>query len=68
MKELASDVNTAFTLLHGGRSHQCYALELATQDRTLLIDRLVDDIFHLRDLLERAYGTPDGARWVRESL
>ena len=28
----------------------------------------MDDILHLRDLLERAYATPDGARWVREIL
>ena len=28
----------------------------------------MDDILHLRDLLERAYGTPDGARWVRKTL
>ena len=64
IKELASDVNIALTLLHGGKSRLRYALELATQDRTPLSDRLVDDILHLRDLLERAYGTPDGARWV----
>ena len=61
-------MNTALTLLHGGRSRLRYALELATQDRTPLSDRLVDNILHLRDLLERAYGTPDGARWVRETL
>ena len=68
IKELASDVNTALHLLHGGRCRLLYALELATQDRTPLSDRLVDDILHLRDLLERAYGTPDGARWVRKTL
>ena len=28
----------------------------------------MDDILHLRDLLERAYATPDGTRWVRETL
>ena len=68
IKELASDVNTTLHLLHGGRCRLLYALELATQDRTPLTDRLVDDILHLRDLLERAYGTPDGARWVRKTL
>ena len=68
IKELASDVNTVLTLLHGGRSRLRFALQLATQDRPSLSDGLVDDILHLRDLLERVYGTPDGARWVRETL
>ena len=68
IKQLASDVNTALTLLHGGRSRLRFALELATQDRSPLSERLVDDILHLRDLLERAYGAPDGATWVRETL
>ena len=68
IKELASDANTALHLLHGGRYRLRYALELATQHRTPLSARLVDDILHLRDLLERAYGTPDGARWVRKTL
>ena len=61
-------MNTALHLLHGGRCRLRYALELGPQDRTPLSDRLVDDILHLRDLLARAYGTPDGARWVRETL
>ena len=68
IKQLASDVNTALTLLHGGRSLLRFALELATQDRSPLSERLVDAILHLRDLLERACGTPDGATWVRETL
>ena len=68
IKELATDVNTALHLLHGGRCRPHYALELATQDQIPLSDRLVNDILHLRDLLETAYGTPDGARWVRETL
>ena len=68
IKELASDVNTALHLLHRGRCRLRYAFELATQDRTPLSDRLVDDILHLRNFLERAYGTSDGARWVRETL
>ena len=68
VSELASDVSTALTLLHGGRSRLRVALQLATQDRPPLSDGLVDDILHLCDLLERAYGTPDGAIWVRETL
>ena len=61
-------MNTALALFHGGRSRLRFALKLATQDRHPLCDILVDDILHLRDLLERAYATPDGARWVRETL
>ena len=66
--DLASNVNTALTLLHGGRSRLRFALQLTTQDRPSLCDGLVDNILHLRDLMERAYTTPDGARWVRETL
>ena len=61
-------MNTALVLLHGGRSRLRFALQLATQDRPPLCDGLLGDILHLRDLLERAYATPDGARWVRETL
>ena len=68
IKELASDVNAALRQLHGGRCRLRYALDIATQERNPLSDRVVDDILHLRDLLERAYGTPDGARWARETL
>ena len=67
-KELASDVNAALHQLHGSSCRLRYALEIATQDRTPLSNRVVDDILHLRDLLKRAYGPPDGARWVRETL
>ena len=28
----------------------------------------MDDILHLRDLREKAYGTQDGVRWVRKTL
>ena len=68
IQELASDVNTALHQLHGGRCRLRYALDIATQDRTPLSDRVVDDILHLGDLLERAYGTPDSARWAGETL
>ena len=68
IKDLASNVNTALALFHGGRSRLRFALQLATQNRPLFCDGLVDDTLHLRDLLERTYATPDGARWVRETL
>ena len=61
IKELASDVNAALHQLHGGRCRLRYALDIVTQDRTALSDRVVDDILHLRDFLEKAYGTPAGA-------
>ena len=68
IKDFASNVNTALALLLGGRSRLRFALQLATQDRPPLCDGLVDGILHPRDLLERAYATLDGARWVRETL
>ena len=68
IKELASDVNAALHLLHGGRYPLRYALDIATRDRNSSSDRVVDDVLHLCDLLERAYGTPDGGRWARETL
>ena len=69
IKDLASNVNTVLALFHGGgRSCLRFALQLATQDPPPLCDGLVDDCFRLRGLLERADATPDGARWVRETL
>ena len=68
IKELASDVHAALHQLNGGRCRLRRALDLATQDRTPLSDRVVEDILHLRDLLETACGTPAGAQWVRETL
>ena len=68
IKELASDVNAALHQLNGGRCRLHYALDLATQDRTPLSDKVVDDILHLNDLLEKTCGTPAGGQWVRETL
>ena len=68
IKYFASNVNTVLALFHGGRSRLCFALQFTTQDRPPLCDGLVDGILYLRDLLERAYATPDGARWVRETI
>ncbi|CAN0236034.1 unnamed protein product [Ascophyllum nodosum] len=68
IKELASHINAAFRALHGDKCHLRFAIQLATQDGTPLCDYLVDDIFRLRDLLDRAYATPAGAEWVREAL
>ena len=68
IKELASHVDAVFRTLDMDRCHTRLALQKATQDGTPLCDYLVDDIFRLRDLLERAYTTPAGAEWVREAL
>ena len=68
IKELASHVNAALHQLNGRRCRLHYALYSATQDRTPLSDRVVDDILHLRDLLEKACGTSAGGQWVRETL
>ena len=68
IKELASQVNAAFHALHWDRCHLRFAIQLATQDGTPLCDYLVDDVLRLRDLLDRAYATPAGAEWVRETL
>ena len=68
IKELASDVNASLHQLRGGRCRLRYALDIATQDRTPQSDRVADDILHLRDRLEKAYGTPAGAQWIRKTL
>ena len=68
LKDLASNVNITLVLFPGGRSRLRFALQLATQDRPPLCDRLVDDILHLCQFLDRAHAIPDGARWVRETL
>ena len=68
IKDLASTVNTALTLIHGGRTCLRFAFQLATQDQAPLCDGLVDDILHLYDFLARCYAPPYGARWIRETL
>ena len=68
IKELASDVHAAFHQLNGGRCRLRYAPESSDARSYPLSDRVVDDILHLRDLLETACGTPAGAQWVRETL
>ena len=68
IKELASAVHAALHYLTGDRCRLHYALDVATQDRTRLSDRVVNAILYLRDLLEPACRTPAGAQWVRETL
>ena len=61
IKEHASEVHAALLQLTWDRCRLNRALDLATQDRTPLSDRVVNAISRLRDLLEAACGTPDGA-------
>ena len=68
IKELASHIEAAFRSLRIDKCHLRLAVQLANQDGTALCECLVDDIFRLRDLLDRAYATPAGAEWVREAL
>ena len=68
IKKHASEVHAALLQLTGDRCRLNRTLDLATQDRTPLSDRVVNAILRLRDLLESACGTPDGAQWVRETL
>ena len=68
VKELATHINAAFCSLNVDKCDLRYAAQQATQEGTPLCDYLVDDILRLRDLLDRAYATPDGAEWVRDAL
>ena len=68
IKEHALEVHAALLQLTGNRCRLNRALDLATQDRTPLSDRVVNAILRLRDLLEAACSTPDGAQWLRETL
>ena len=67
-KQLASHVEAAFRTLHIDKCHLRFAVQMANQDGTPLCDYLVADILRLCDLLDRAYATPAGAGWVRETL
>ena len=68
VKELATHINAAFCPLNVDKCDVRYAVQKATQEGTPLCDYLGDDILRLRDLLDTAYATPDGAEWVRDVL
>ena len=68
IKELASHAEAVFRTLNIKKYHLRSAVQMATQDGTLLCDYLVDGILRLPDLLDTAYATPAGAGWVREAL
>ena len=67
IKALASQVETTLKSLHIVPRTLRLAVELAANGSGL-DGRFVEDIFNLRDLVERAYATPAGHGWVQEVL
>ncbi|CAN0010924.1 unnamed protein product, partial [Ascophyllum nodosum] len=61
-------VHTTLFALTKQRYRLHEALDLATQDRTPLSDRVVNATLRLRDLLEAACDTTDGPQWLRDTL
>ena len=68
IEDHASEVHKTPYELTGKRFRLNRALDLATQDRTPFSDRVVNATLHLRDLLEAACSTADGAQWLRDTL
>ena len=68
IKDHASEVHSTLLALTRQRYRLREALDLATQDRTPLSDRVVNTTLRLRDLLETACDTIDGAQWLRDTL
>ena len=68
IKELATAVDRALT--DPSRRKPCLrdAHRMATKENTPFCPRIVDDILRLVDLVRGCYGTPDGARWIRNTL
>ena len=68
IKDHATEVHETLWALTGKRYRLNRALALATQDRTPLSDRVVNATLRLRDLLEAACDTTDGAQWLHDTL
>ena len=68
IKDHASEVHSTLLALTRQRYRLLEALDLATQDRTPLSDRVVNTTLRLRDLLETACDTIDGAQWLCDTL
>ena len=68
IRELATAVDRALT--DPSRRKPCLrdAHRMATKANTPFCPRIVDDILRLVDLVRGCYGTPDGARWIRNTL
>ena len=67
-KDRATEVHETLLELTRKRFRLDDALDLATKDRTTLSDRVVNATLRLRDLLEEACTTTDGAQWLRDTL
>ena len=68
IKELATAVDRALTDPLGRKPRLRDAHRMATKEDTPFCVRIVDDILRLVDLVRGCYETPDGARWVRNTL
>ena len=68
IRELATAVDRALT--DPSRRKPCLrdAHRMATKANTPFCPEIVDDILRLVDLVRGCYGTPDGARWIRNTL
>ena len=67
VKELATHINAAFCSKRG-QVRRALCRPAGYPGGHSLMRLFVDDIIRLRDLLDTAYATPDGAEWVRDVL
>ena len=68
IKDHATEVHETLWALTGKRYRLNRALALATQDLTPLSERVVNATLRLRDLVEAACDTTDGAQWLHDTL
>ena len=68
IKDHASEVPSTLFALTRQRYRLYEELDLATQDRTPLSDRVVNATLRLRDLLDAACDTTHGGQWLRDTL
>ena len=68
IKERATAVDRALTDPLGRKPRLRDAHRMATKESTPFCAQIVDDILRLVDLVRGCYETPDGARWVRNTL
>ena len=68
IKELATAVDRALSDPHGRKPRLRDAHRMATKDDSPFCARIVDDILRLCELVRGCYATPDGARWVQNTL
>ena len=68
INELATAVDRALSDPHGRKPRLRDAHRMATKDDSPFCARIVDNILRLVDLVRGCYATPDGARWVQNTL